>query len=78
MSSGQQKESEMTDTDVVIWPGKFDCLDEGPLVDEFERCVRAGMPDGAIVERMAWSLDMPQHCLEVCRLERLTVLTVIG
>jgi len=64
--------------DVVIWPGKFDCLDEGPLVDEFERCVRAGMPDRAIVERMSWALDMPERCIEVLHLDKLTVLTVIG
>ncbi|KXV64757.1 hypothetical protein AD950_06870 [Gluconobacter oxydans] len=78
MSSGQQKEIEMTDcVDVVIWPGKFDHLDEGPLVDEFERCVWAGMPDNAIVERMAWLLDMPERCLEVLRLDKLAVLKVI-
>ena len=64
-------------TDVIIWPGKFDHLDEGPIVDEFERCVRAGMPDGALVERMAWVLDMPERCIEVLRLDTLTVLKVI-
>ena len=63
--------------DVVIWPGKFDHLDEGPIVDEFERCVRAGMPDGALVERMAWVLDVPTRCLEVLHLDTLTVLKVI-
>lgn len=64
--------------DVVIWPGKFDHLDEGPLVDEFERCVRDGMSDSAIVERMSWALDMQERCIEVLRLDTLTVLKVIA
>lgn len=53
-------------------------LDDGPIVDEFEQCVRAGIPDGALLERMAWVLDMPTRCLEVLHLDRLAVLKVVG
>jgi len=73
--SGQQKEIEMTD--VVIWIGETD-IDEGPMVDEFERCVWSGMPDGPTVVRMAWMLDMPSRRLAIHRSDRLAALVVSG
>lgn len=69
--------------EVVLWLGRPDDgaagivdLDEGPIVDEFERCVWAGMSDRVIIERMSWVLDMPAHALSIHYVDRVVALGI--